>query len=76
MRSQYKQPVGIFNMSSVIVVTNAEMGWDCIVGVYKDEEAVLKDRLNQNMDEPFTSYEKFEEYYSDLAYFFFEKEVK
>ena len=63
-------------MSTVIVITNVEMGWDCIVGVYKDEEAVLKDWLNQDRDEPFTSYDKFEEHYSDLAYYFFECEVK
>lgn len=28
-------------MSTVIVVTNVEMGWDCVIGVYASEKALL-----------------------------------
>lgn len=32
-------------MKTVIVVTGLELGWDCIVGVFKDEEALLNSWL-------------------------------
>lgn len=47
----------------VIVVTDAELGWDCVVGVYASEEAILKSHFNQELDKPFTEYSKLENHY-------------
>ncbi len=29
--------------AKVLVVTSTDLGWDCVVGVYSTEEALLKD---------------------------------
>ena len=43
----------------VIVVTNPELGWDCVVGVFSSEQAVLDSWMNQENDEPWETWEQF-----------------
>ena len=44
-------------MQRVIVVTNPELGWDCVVGVYTSEEEI---------DEEFTEDEGYVYHYKSL----------
>ena len=39
-------------MVEVIVVTSSELGWDCVVGVFKDEESFLSSDLNTEEETP------------------------
>lgn len=43
---------------SLIVITGVELGWDCVLGVYSGEEAVLDSWLNQELEPPFTDFKE------------------
>lgn len=43
----------------VIVITGLYLGWDCVVGVFSSEQAVLDSWLNQELEEPWKCWEQF-----------------
>ncbi len=49
---------------NVVVVTNAELGWDCVIGVFDTKDQAI---LAMNI---MYEYDKTEEDYQDEAYFF------
>lgn len=60
----------------VVVVTNVEYGWDCIVGVYANEEVAIKTILEDRgevSDKPLSEVKKI---FTDEGYCFFNREVK
>lgn len=52
----------------VIVVTNTELGGDCVVGVFANEEAIVNSFLNE--DEEYSSYKEMETDLRDICYVF------
>ena len=36
-------------MKTVYVVTNPELGWDCVIGVYEDKDFVYKEFSDSDM---------------------------
>jgi hypothetical protein len=43
----------------VLVVTGLHLGWDCVVGVFASEQAILDSWMNQELDEPWIHWEQF-----------------
>jgi len=40
------------NSLNVVVLTNPELGWDCVVGVYTSKEAACKDFCDGDYNTP------------------------
>lgn len=43
----------------VLVVTGLHPSWDCVVGVFASEQAILDSWMNQGLDEPWIYWEQF-----------------
>lgn len=47
------------NEKLVYVLTGTELGWDCVIGVFKSEEGLL-DYINEGLDTPINSIDDIE----------------
>lgn len=57
-------------LKDVIVLSNSELGWDCIVGVFNSEEEAVK-QLNEDEGEVHT-----QDYYEQRCYCFFKHKIE
>lgn len=55
---------------TVIVVTNVDLGWDCVVGVFDNEQSLLNSDLNEDYNSK--SYVDLKSKMSEEAYVFHE----
>ena len=58
--------------TNVIVVTGVELGWDCVVGVYKSEQAAVDD-MNCDCED---GEEKNQKEWNDIGYVFHDNTVE
>ena len=54
------------NNELVYVLTSTELGWDCVMGVFKSEEGLL-DYINENSDTPINSIDDIESVYDSYV---------
>tara|TARA_R110002074_G_scaffold167525_5_gene328669 strand:+ start:18 stop:242 length:225 start_codon:yes stop_codon:yes gene_type:complete len=52
-------------LTQVIVVIGKHLGWDNIIGIYEDEEALINSEANQDSTTPCTSLAEYQEKYKD-----------
>lgn len=50
----------------MLLVTSTELGWDCVMGLYKSEKSLLASDLNEDRTVAATTLAEFEELYPTL----------
>lgn len=50
----------------VYVLTDTELGWDCVIGVFKSEEGLLA-YINEDLDTPVNSIDDIESVYDSYV---------
>lgn len=54
------------NEKLVYVLTSTELGWDCVIGVFKSEEGLLA-YINEDSDTPVNSIDDIESVYDSYV---------